>query len=489
MAGRTLPALALLAAIAGVVAGCATAGDGGDIRALPAYEKERPVTGAPWITDWLWPFGHDEESVAERSAGFRPFYRHYETDRIDRDEVLYPLYRSTVENGVTATRLFPIVWHDHFPTARGDDCDWAVLPILFWGTEPEEGSYFCLFPIGGVLRQKLLADKTTIVLFPLYAGTRTGAWRGHHVLWPLIHWGSDGKARHAWRFWPFYGESIKEGVYARHTVAWPIVHWSAEHLDKPHPDYGWMVWPLYGVEADDNGYSAHTALWPFFFWEDGPRAHERSTPYPFYRSRQEWDLDKDGTRTLASDLFWLWPFYGRFDRGDEEHTRFAVWPLLWWSDVASHGGREKAFGLMPLWRDVERTDSKGGPGSRWWKFWPLAEGERLPDGSGGWHSLAIIPWFRWPEFDASWGIFFELARVRHGPDGSRSTDLAFSLIRSRRGPDGEHHRIPLVTRVDRDASGESWSLLEGLLGGETTREGSSLRLLWFLRIPLSGGHR
>jgi hypothetical protein len=480
----------LLLAVA--AAGCAAIpGRGGDdVRALPAYERERPVPSAPLITDWLWPFGHGEESAGLRTSGFRPLWRHLETDGGTRTEVLYPLYRTQDERGMVTTRLLPFYWHDEMPHPRGVDSDTAVMPFLFWGHDPAAGGYFCLFPIGGTVEQKFLADWTTFVLFPLYAGTRTGDWRGRHVLWPLVHWGSDGKGRSAFRILPFYSEHVKEGVYSRHSLLWPLVHWSREGLDKPHPTSGWLVWPLYGTEGSDDGQRSHIVLWPFFAWADGPRAYERSLPYPFYRVRKEWTKGPDGP-VLASDLFWLWPFYGRYDRGDEEHTRFYAWPLVFTSDLREGSMRESSVAVMPFWRDIEREREGGRQVDRWWKLWPLAQGERRDDGSSGWSALAPIPWFRWDAFEASWGIFFELARVRTGPDGSRSTDLLFSLVRSRTGPGtDEHHRIPLVMRADRDATGQSWSILEGLLGGETAADGgTSLRLLWFLRIPLTGGRR
>jgi hypothetical protein len=457
---------------------------------MPAYERERPVPSAPLTTDWLWPFGHDEESAGRRTAGFRPFWRHVATDASVRTEILYPLYRTEDDRGMVTTRLFPFYWHDEMPGPRGVDSDTAVMPVLFWGSDPAEGSYFCLFPIGGTVKQKFLSDWTTFVLFPLYAGTRNGEWRGHHVLWPLVHWGSDGKTRHGFRFLPFYGEHVKEGVFSRHTALWPLVHWSSEGLDKPHPVHGWMVWPLYGTEGSDDGQRSSTALWPFFTWADGPRAYERSLPYPIFRVRKEWVKGPDGP-VLATDLFWLWPFYGRFDRGEEEHTRFYAWPLVFTSDLEERGMREKSLAVMPFWRSVAHERIEGEPVDRWWKLWPLAQGERRGDGTSGWTALAPIPFFRWEEFEASWGIFFELVRVRADPDGSRSTDLLFSLIRSRTGPGSEeHHRIPLVMRADRDGTGQSWSILEGLLGGETDADGgTSLRLLWFLRIPLTGGRR
>jgi hypothetical protein len=484
---RPILLLAALAALA--TGGCAAVpGRGGDdVRALPAWERERPVPSAPLVTDWLWPFGHDEETTGSRSAGFRPLLRHVVNDAGDRTEVLFPLYRTEDDRGMITTRLLPFYWHDEMPGRNGPDSDTAILPILFWGSDPEEGSYFLLFPLGGIVRQKFLSDSTTFVLFPLYAGTRTGDWRGHHFLWPLIHWGSDGKAHHAFHVLPLYGENVRDGVYSRHTVLWPVVQWGAEDLDKKHPRHGWMVWPLFGTEGSEDGQRSNTALWPFFTWADGPRAWERSLPYPFFRHRKDWE-DGPGGRVLASELFWLWPFYGRFDRKEEEHTRFYMWPFVFTWDRVDAGLREKALAVMPFWRGVSHERAGGEPVDSWWKLWPFAQGESRADGTSGWSALSIIPWFRWEEFDANWGVFFELARVRRDADGSKATDFLFSLVRSREGPAGEHKRIPLVMRVDRDATGSSWSILEGLLGGETAADGgTSIRLLWFLRIPLAGG--
>lgn len=487
----------LLSALAALpAAGCAGIGQGPDVRALPVLERERPAEGFPRITDWLWPFGHVEEGTAVRSSGFRPLWRSVDTEKGGRFEVLYPLWRTTEEKGAISHRLFPLLWYDGFPTHYGPDEDAAILPFLFWGTEfeaaakegdpPVPRSYFLFFPFWGNLRQKLLSDETTFVLFPLYAGTETGKWRGHHVLWPLVHWGSDGAKRSAFRAWPFYGMSVKEGTYDRRSLLWPFLHWGSEGLDTKHAVSGWLVWPLVGREGGADGYVAWTFLWPFLTFADGPLVEEVSCPYPLFRTRTEYTM-REGERVETSDLLWFWPFWGRYDRWGEESTRFYAWPVVrtWW---ASDGAlEEEGVGVIPFWRSLERRPREGGPGTAEWKLWPLAQGESLPDGSGGWSALAPIPWFRWEEFDANWGVFFELARVRRGPDGSRATDLLFSLVRDRRGPRGTSHRIPLLWKASDGEDGASWSILEGLLGGETAPGGgSSLRLLWFLRIPAGG---
>ena len=480
-----LPGLLLAAA----ASGCAALGEGPDVAALPAFERERPVGGGPREWDLGWPLGHGESAPGRDESGLRPLWRSVRTDRFDRLEVLYPLFRTERDApGGSTTRLFPILWRDSLPQAAGVDRDTSVMPFLYWGDEPGEGPYFLLFPVGGTVTQRFLSDRTTFVLFPLYAGTRTGEWRGHHLLWPVIHWGSDGAGRRGFRVLPFYGSHEKDGVFDRKTVLWPIVHWSAEDLDRRHPTRGWLVWPLVGRESATDGQTSTVVLWPFFSWADGPRAVERDLPFPFYRTRTRWGEREDGGRFVEESLFWLWPFHGRFERHDGERSGFAAWPIVFWWTLPRGASVEEAVVVAPFWWDKRLAPAAGGPGSRSWKAWPLAQGERRPDGSASWSALAPLPWFRWEEFEANWGVFWELVRVRRGADGSRAVDLLFSLVRERTGPEGERRRVPLVAAASSDSGGARWSLLEGLLGGETDGRGaSSLRLLWVLRIPLGGG--
>ena len=463
-------------------------GDGPDVAALPLFERERPVTGAPREWDLVWPFGHGESSPGRSTAGLRPLWRTVRTDRLDRLEVLYPLFHTETDaSGSTYTGVFPLFWRSSMTQRPGVDRDTTILPILFWGTEPEEGPYFLLFPLGGTVSQRFLSDHNTFVLFPLYTATRTGKWRGHHVLWPLIHWGSDGENRSAFRFLPFYGHHTRVGVYERNSVLWPIVHWGREELDGKYPVSAWLVWPLVGRQVATDGQTSGVVLWPFFTWSEGPRASDLDFPFPFYRTRKHWVEGEDG-RYLEETMFWLWPFYGNYWRFDGERSGFSMWPIVWWWTVPRGGPVEEALVVAPIWWDKTIYPSDGGPGRRAWKAWPLVRGRRESDGSYEWSALSPLPWFEWEEFEASWGIFWELARVRQGADGSRATDLLFSLIRERVGPEGERRRVPIVAAASSDAEGQRWSFFEGLLGGETDARGaSSLRLLWVLRIPLGGG--
>jgi len=475
-------ALALLSLPA--AAGCASVADGPEVHALPVIERERPVPSAPWTTDWLWPFGHDEDRPPSTSTGFRPLWRRVRTGETERHEVLYPLWRDAAEGEEYHARLFPLYARDRVPSAGGLDTDTVVLPFLWWGDEPGQGPYFLLFPLGGTVKQKLLVDEGTFVLFPAYLRTRNGAYRGTHLLWPLVHFGSGG-GRAATRVLPLFSFSDKEGVYRRRSVLWPFVHWSAEDIDTPHPRSGWMAWPFFGRDSSDVS-GATTLLWPFFQWSDAPRAWARDLPFPFYRRR----VTADEAGATESELLWLWPFHGRFD-GPGDRSRFYAWPLVFTTDVEEAGRRRRGLIVAPFWSRQSAVPLEGGgAGDSWWKAWPLAEGESRADGGSGWSSLSIIPIVRWPEFDANWGVFFELVRRRRDPDGSSSTDLLFSLIRSRRGPGSARVRVPGIFRAESAPGRRSWALLGGLLGGESTLEdGSSLRLLWFLKIPASRGKR
>jgi len=480
---------ALLLAAAAAAAGCAAVAEGPEVAALPFLERERALPSAPRTTDLLCPFGLVAESPGRRASGVRPLWRDVATETRGRLEVLYPLYRQWGEGEEFHAVLFPFYWRDVLPTSRGTDTDTAVVPFLWWGEEPGEGSWFLFLPFGGTVKQKFLLDEGTFVLFPLYLGSRNGEYRGTHLLWPLVHWGSGG-GRSAARVLPFFSVSGKDGVYRRRSVLWPVVHWGTEDMDTPHPRSGWLVWPLLGRETSDVS-SATTLLWPFFSWADGPRATARDLPFPFWRRR----TTRDEKGAVETDLFWLWPFYGRYDSASDR-SRFYAWPLLWRTELEEGGMLETAWTLAPLYTHHRRVPAGtvkcpvGTPAETWWKLWPLAQGATAADGASQWSALSIIPIVRWPEFEANWGVFFEVLRHRRDADGSTADDALFSLVRVRRGPAGESSRVPGLFRTERGAGGSEWRLLEGLLGGSYGgKEGSSLRLLWFLRIPLGGGDR
>jgi hypothetical protein len=469
-------ALALLVALA--AAACRTPEGAPDVYALPRAEFERPVPSANRTADFFWPIGHREDRPGFDDFRLRPFWRTVRTDESEIHQVLYPLYRQERRDDSFRSRLFPIFWRDRIDRPEGSDIDTAVAPFLWWGSDPAEGSYFLFFPFGGTVRRKFFVEEGTFVLFPLYLGTRTGGYSGTHLLWPLAHFG-EGDGLRVRRFYPFYAEARKEGKWEEFAAPWPFVQWGSSGWGTPAAESHWAVWPLYG-ERDGVETRARTVLWPFFQWADGPRQSALDLPFPFFRRRDTFGADG----APESSLRWWWPLHGRFD-GPGDRSRFWLWPIAMSDESWSSGRRQGGFHLNPFWASRWSGPADGStPPHRWWKLWPLAKGDVRPDGGTDWSVLSPIPIVRWEEFDANWGVYFELLRRRSDPDGSTATDLLFSLVRRRTSPEGERHRVPLLWSVERGKEGSSWKLLEGLLGGETDAGGgSSLRLLWFLRIP------
>jgi hypothetical protein len=437
------------------------------------------VPSAPWTAELFAPFGHGEASTGREATGLRPLWRSVATDTVERLEVLYPIYRHHREETAFASRLMPFWWRDRILTPGGWDTDTAIAPILWWGHEPGQGNYFLFFPFGGTVKQKFLMDEGTFVLFPAYLRSRNGNFHGNHVLWPLVHWGS-GDGRSAFRVLPFWSQSDKEGVYRRRSVAWPIVHWGEEHLDTDDPHRRWLVFPFYGRETSERT-SSTTLLWPFFQWSDGPKSTARDLPFPFHRRR----ITRDDSGAVETELRWNWPFYGSYT-APKERSEFWMWPFVHRQSDETFGRRHTGFYVAPFWVNLTNEATDGSDGSTFWKAWPFASGGTRADGASQWSALAPLPLLRWEEFEANWGIFFELARHRRDADGSTATDLLFSLIRHRSDPDGGRFRVPGIFSQERREESSSWKVLEGLVGGESSPEkGSSLRLLWFLRIPLS----
>ena len=88
--------------------------------------------------------------------------------------------------------------------------------------------------------------------------------------------------------------------------------------------------------------------------------------------RKEWVTGENDERVLETELFWLWPFYGRYDRTDEEHSGYAAWPIVFWWDDLAVKGRDHGLIVVPFWKDQWFVPDDGSPPDRSWKAWPIA---------------------------------------------------------------------------------------------------------------------
>lgn len=429
----------------GVLAGFALSGCAGLGHAPPLHEVETGLPGN--VTEERAAFGIAEERrrpggdlesairpfVVERSGPGSPTVRFF----------LPPLATQSVSDQRHRTTVWPLFSTDSVgdPAERAagaSDDDTMLLPLVGWGSEPGQDDWWMFFPVYGTLQHKLFSDEIEFAAFPLWARTRTGAWRSTHVLWPLIAWG-EGEGRTHARFLPFWSQS--DGPKgSKRSLLWPVVHWSTlENGDRTFDS--WFVFPLVGHRAAQDGtYSEWTALWPFFSWSDDDRNGDRNRSIL-------WPVHKQVDRPTAGvSSTWWWPLWGTYDAPDEA-SGFYAWPLVWTGERREAGRWSTHDFLVPLWMERESGPVGAAADRRELRSWPLFSFERTASGEETLRVPDLIPFFGWDAGETAWSDLLALFRWRADAEGRAAWDLPFGIVRWRRDAAGAS-KLTLLWWID-----------------------------------------
>ncbi|MFW5802570.1 MAG: hypothetical protein ACOCWJ_01510 [Verrucomicrobiota bacterium] len=480
--------------------GTLAGGDGFSLPALrlaPFYESKaaEPSSGGSVrarafgplfsLNEPLWPA---EQLV---SAYPRPAYVQFRdadsgTTGIDS---FWPLAVHRRRPGRRSTRL-ALAYYSH-QEGEGDDSDdqlrWGLIPILWGGRVPDKGSYFALFPAGGVVHDMIGYDHIRFALFPLYLNTvRTGSHQ-HSLLWPIFSvTRSDGRLE-KWRVFPLIG-GARSASKRQYFALWPLLHAMRENTDEGRTRKAFAFLPFYGqlTETDDRTseetFWSRTVLWPLFSGATGHGMTRLHLLYPFYQSKT---LRKNEEIVYKKQFFW--PFYGTRERSDE-HYRFIAWPFhhQWIQQPDENTTRKHQYFLPFYWSSVLRENDRVTRSRH--HVWPLVRTERRGQYSLT-TALALWPYGNAAPIQRSYAPFWTLyARAGHGrgfeeealwglwqyaeqyPEKSEETD-AISKARWR--------LFPFVD-ARRDGENYSVSFLKGLLK-VTNAEDQKNRLFWLLK--------
>jgi hypothetical protein len=437
-------ALAGTALLVPVLPACASRG------LPPLYEREHGLPGG--LTEDRAVFGIASKTTGPDGArldALRPLMARVSDGKdAEKDHVIPPFGSHRKNRKGESSEIWPLFFDDVLGTeeehAKGEsDDDTAIFPLLLWGHEPAEGSYFALFPLYGTVKGKLLADRIDFVLFPLYAHTDAGDWHSTHVLWPLIAKGESPTRSH-FRVMPFWSQSDSERQSSR-TLLWPIGHWGWDkHGDRTFDS--WSVFPLVGHRSSrDEQFSEWSFLFPFFEFSHDDRNGDSyvGAPWPFYKHMQ---------RPNEAESTWFWPFYGNY-RSRDETSAFYAWPIVWSDDETKNGYTHEHFYVVPLWMQRATTPAGGGPRDEEVRSWPLFDWRRRPDGYETIRVPEIIPVFGWEPGETCYADVVTLFSWRHDKEGRTAWDGPLGAIRYRRDAEGAR----------------------------------TLTLLWWIDIPLGGG--
>ncbi len=367
----------------------------------------------------LWPFFQRLHTEKVNEVALRPFfnYRISETEgtrgKVKEIQALWPLFLHRESEGMAAstTRLYPILYLRRFePPDREPKVDTFVLPLILTGRSGEQGRYFGLFPVGGLLKGLFARDEIRFLLFPLYADARMGEHRTWHVLWPIFEYGKGG-GRRSLRVFPLFSWKQKDDRYEKLYILWPFFSRVQEGLGRERPTDSWYFLPFYGRQQTPHGYIRYY-LYPFFAYQrsENPRNRFRAwqAPWPFLSFMRGDNYHKNH----------FWPIWGRYRFKEDYRKDFALYPFYsfysYRSDVSVHTRRF----VLPFYWDDRVSDLEGNLLGKRDKVWPFLDLSWSRE-TGACRLRLLSPlWFRDPDgFERNYGDFYALYRRQIHGDG------------------------------------------------------------------------
>ncbi|MBI3985669.1 MAG: hypothetical protein HY343_02015, partial [Lentisphaerae bacterium] len=286
------------------------------------------------------------------------------SDRRKDRECLWPIWFSKTQKDDYVWRLIYLVnWHNFEITNAAPRYSFWILPLYFQGRDAGERKYWALFPIGGTIRDFLMRDEMTFVLFPLYGRARINEVTTRTWFWPVFsRTTGHGNERH--RVFPFYLYSSRRGEIVKRSILWPL--WTSARYSAPEsPGYGYFLFPLYGHVKLQNHESWYVVP-PFIRFTRGEKQSVTYCPWPFVQ-----------TGSGIADKFYLWPLWGR-KTIEGERSAFVLWPFYRQRRVSNSLTDRDHVVLFPFLRSERQTwkAPEGGkqpppPDERAFKLWPL----------------------------------------------------------------------------------------------------------------------
>ena len=357
-------------------------------------------------------------------------------------------------------RVLPLFFYRSSPQyLSGEEMDWMLFPILFGGSDPDEGSYFAVFPFGGNLKGLFGQDEIRFVLFPIYWHSRDRERHSLHIVWPFYNtvWGGDWRGS---RLWPFYGRYrsfTEDGAlrYDRRFVLWPFY---LRRDDQMHirPTELFFSFPFYGEMKNDR-VQTYTFFWPFFQTTYDQKYDRRSYAGYFLPYR------------IAHGQTDIWPFFGvkKLSPGTSvggvvrrTYRHFALWPIEryeWATDGLEESTR---FWLLPLLWHFYYIDKDTLETRKYFKLWPVFQYQR--QGQDVSFELVSPLWFFREDYERLYSRWFNIFRYRWKLEVS-GWELLYGAIMYRREP-GREEKV--------------FSVLGGLFECGSRGGGLVLRLLY-----------
>lgn len=419
--------------------------------------QEDSAHGRPDQTSHLGPFIARTERDSTRILSLRPLWTSFHNMETGETSahILYPLLNWGDRGNDQSGHGLNLVQYRH--DAVRDDTFFQVFPFLFsrQAAEPEH-SYFALWPVGGVLKNRFGRDRITFAAWPLFVRTeRRGDEVRVHVPYPFVQT-LRGPHSRGFGLWPLFGRFERDGHYQHTWALWPVGYHYRDRMERGVPYVRFGLWPLFHRETADGLFSA-SFVWPFFGYT------REAEPRPVYsENRYFWPFLVQGRGEEKHVNRWL-PVYANETRPGQA-KRWYLWPLLKRENFTEPGlDRDRTTLLFFVYRDEQQRFA--GTTARLAFLWPLAG--YWDDGFGHRQLQLLDPLSVFfpsnQKIKENWSPLFAVYRLDERA-GNRRHSLLWDLLVWERDADGlsAFYLGPLVEWV-RDSH---WGVLRGLRDGE-----------------------
>jgi hypothetical protein len=452
-----------------------------------------PLTAGKGTIFTLWPLVDYRESPGEGFSNLSllgPLIK-FQQKGEDRDTALRPFFyrKERVKEGTSATYfLYPAAFQESTPdndtyevmrlfqtshfrkTDEEKHNDTSMLfPFYIAGESPTRGRYRAVLPFYGDVYDRFWRDEYHFLMFPLYGSTVNHGTTTKHYLYPFFST-TRGEKETGFEFFPFYGESQKEGVYSKKFVLWPFYTSGQSGLNTDNPVERRFLFPLYAA-TDSPKKTSRSYLWPFFGYTDdrGRKLKEVDYFWPFISTLR-------GENRNSNTFL---PIYSRENYPDGEKVWYA-WPFFRHEEIRSDiFNQDLDRVLFFLYRDTRESWPKDGAQRRRTALWPLFLYNSSPRGVSSISLPAPVESvFDKEGIEENWAPLWRLYQRRWDEDGNSASSLLWNLFwEERRGQDLAYELFPLVS-YRRTKEDSDLKLLKGLISLKRSGEGKELNLLW-----------
>ncbi|MBL6763511.1 MAG: hypothetical protein ISQ14_01035 [Verrucomicrobiae bacterium] len=343
----------------------------------------------------------------------------------------------------------------------------TIFPFYFQQRSTNSAkNYTALFPFYGTLRNRILRDEISFVLFPMYSKTRKRDVVTRNYLYPFFHL-REGSALRGWQFWPLVGRESRE----THTVT---NRFGTEDLVLgERTDF--VLWPFFlkhdsGIGGTNEVHE--TSFLPFASFTRSPARDSSSVIWPFFRytddrekSYREWGFPWPLwgiARGEGKQMNRLWPLFSKATNG-ELTSQWYLWPF-WRRDSIDVPPlqRQRTRLLFFLYNDLVERSTVTGREMHRRDLWPLFHYRKQTDGRERLQVLALLEPLlpNNKSIERNWSPLWSIWRSEKDPSNNRRSDsFLWNLWRrevSEEGRSNSYFFGLLSNRKTADATRWSW---------------------------------